>query len=175
MRELLLIDLAICAAVIMAAAVLMPRSRGNGRSRMPVEERAGSGAELAVGGMSERTVADVPESGPELVERDPGTRWPAAPEQAAESKISGAAATDHGSDGLGTEPDVPRAVAGTVTLSDRVASYYEEADRPVVGYLSARGWTEEQGIPGRVAGADAAPASQQATAEPDTAHSRLAA
>jgi hypothetical protein len=175
MRELILIDLAICAAVIMAAAVWMLRSRGNGRSRMPAEERAGRGAELAADGISEGTVADGLESGPDLVERDPGTRMSAAPEQAAESRISGATATDHGSDGLGTEPDEPRAIAGTVTLSDRIASFYEEADQPVVGYLSARGWTEEQGIPVRVAGADAAPESQQATAKPDTAHRRLAA
>jgi hypothetical protein len=175
MRELLLIDLAICAAVIVVAAVLRLRRRGSGRLRMRVEERPGSVAELADEGMSEREVADVPEFGHDLAERDLGAKMPAAPEQAAESKVSGVTATDHGSDGLGAEPDEPQAAAGAVTFSERIVGYYEEADRPVAGYLAARGWTEEQGKPGRVADADSAPASQEAAAEPDTARRRLAA
>jgi hypothetical protein len=175
MRELLLIDLAICAAVIVVAAAVMLRHRESDRPRMPAEERPGSVAELADEGMSEREVADVPECGHDIAGRDLGTRVPADPEQAAESKVSGVAATDLGSDGLGTEPDEPQAAGGAVTFSERIGGYYEEADRPVAGYLAARGWTEEQGTPGWVADGDAAPASEEAAAEPDTARRRLAA
>ncbi len=70
----------------------------------------------------------------------------------------------------------------TVTVSERVAGYFEEADRPVAGYLAARGWTGEQETPGRMADADAAPAAGEATAaageataEPGAVRRRLAA
>jgi hypothetical protein len=174
MRELLLIDLAICAAVIVVAAAVMLLRRRSDRSRMPVQEQPGSVAELADQGISGREVADVPDSGHDVARRDPGTEMPAAPEQAAESKVSGVAATDLGPDGLGAEPNDPPAAAGAATFSERVRGYYEEADRPVAGYLAARGWTEQHGTPGQAADADAAPVSQEA-AGPDTARRRLAA
>jgi hypothetical protein len=175
MRELLLIELAICAAVIVVAAAAMLRRRKNDRPRMPVQDRPGSIAELADGGVPEREVADVPESGHDIAERDLRAKTPAALEQSAESKVSWVADTDLGSDGLGTEPDEPRAAAGAVTFSERIGGYYEQADRPVAGYLAERGWTEEQGPPGLIADADAAPASEEATDQPDTARGRLAA
>jgi hypothetical protein len=174
MRELLLIDLAICAAVIVVAAAVMLLRRRSDRSRMPVQEQPGSVAELADQGISGREVAAVPDSGHDVAKRDPGTEVPAGPEQAAESKVSGVAATDLGPDGLGAEPDDPPAAAGAATFSERVRGYYEEADRPVAGYLAARGWTEQHGTPGQAADADAAPVSQEA-AGPDTARRRLAA
>jgi hypothetical protein len=173
MRELLLIDLAICAAVIVVAAAVVLLRRRSDRSRMPVQEQPGSVAELADQGISGREVADVPDSGHDVAKRDPGTETPAVPEQAAESKVSGVAATDLGP-GLGAEPNEPPAAAGAATFSERVRGYYEAADRPVAGYLAARGWTEQQGTPGQAADADAAPVSQEA-AGPDTARRRLAA
>ena len=100
---------------------------------------------------------------------------PAGPEQAAESQASGVADPDPGSHGLGTEPGEPPAAAGEVTMSERIGGYYQEADRPVAGYLAARGWTQEQGKPGRAADADAAPASGEAAAGPGTARRQLAA
>jgi hypothetical protein len=175
MRELLLIDLAICAAVIVVAAAVMLRRRGSDPPWMPVEERPGTVAELPHERMSGREVADVPGSAHDIAERDLGTRMPADPEQAAASKVSGVADIDLCSDGLGAEPDEPQAAAGAVTFSERIGRYYEEADRPVAYYLMARGWTEEQGTPGRVADADAAPASGEVAAEQDTVRRRLAA
>jgi hypothetical protein len=167
MRELLLIDLAMCAAVIVAAAAVMVvlRRRRSDQPQMPVEERHGPVSELAEEGMSGREVADVPGFSHDTSERDLGTKVPADPEQAAESQV-GVADPDLGSNGLGTGPDEPQAAAGAVTISEQIGGYYEEADRPVADYLAARGWTKEQGTPGRVADADAAPASEEATAEP---------
>jgi hypothetical protein len=60
-------------------------------------------------------------------------------------------------------------------MGERIGGYYEEADRAVADYLAASGWTEEPGKPGRVADADAAPASEEAAAEPGTARRQLAA
>jgi hypothetical protein len=176
MRELLLIDLVICAAVIVvAAAVMLLLRRSSGRSRIPVQEQPGSVAELADQGMSGREVADVPVSGHDIAKQDPGTGMPAGPEQAAESEVSGLAATDLGPDGLGAELNEPPAAAGAATFSERVRGYYQEADRPVAGYLAARGWTEQQGTPGQVADAAAASVSREAAAGPGTARRRLAA
>jgi hypothetical protein len=89
--------------------------------------------------------------------------------------VSGVADPDPGSTGLGTEPDEPPAAAGAVTMSERIGAYYEQADRPVADYLAARGWTEEQGKPGRKKDAEVAPAPEQATAGPGTARKQLAA
>jgi hypothetical protein len=203
MRELLLIDVAMCAAVIVVAAVvlIMLRRRGGDQTLLPVAERRGAVAELADGGMSGE-VADVRGFSHDTKERDLGITVPAGPRQAAESPVSGvadpdpvsgaadpdpvsgaadpdpvsgAADPDPGSTGLGTEPDEPPAAAGAVTMSERIGAYYEEADRPVADYLASRGWTEEQGKPGREKDAGVAPAPEQATAEPGTARKQLAA
>lgn len=177
MRELLLIELTMCAAVIVvtAAVMVMHWRRGRNQPRVPVEERRGALAELANAWMFEREAADVPGFSHDATERGPGTSVLADPEQAAESQVSGVADPELGSHGLGTEPDGPPAAAGAVTISERVGGYYEEADRLVADYLAARGWTEEPGKPGRVTDADAAPASQEAAAEQGTARRQLAA
>jgi hypothetical protein len=61
---------------------------------------------------------------------------PAEPERAAQEQVSGVA---------GPEPDGQRSVTGAVTGRDRIASYYDEADRPMADYLAQQGWTEEPG------------------------------
>ena len=185
MRELLLIDVAMCAAVIVVTAVvlMMLRRRRGDQTLMPVAEPRGAVAELADEGMSGE-VADVRGFSHDTKERDLGTTVPAGPRQAAESPVSGVADPDPvsgvadpdpGSTGLGTEPDEPPAAAGAVTMSERIGAYYEQADRPVADYLAARGWTEEQGKPGREKDAEVAPAPEQATAGPGTARKQLAA
>jgi len=187
MRELLLIEVAICAAVIVVAAVaaMMLRRRGGDQTLMPVEERRGAVAGLADERMSGE-VAGMHGFSQDTKERDLGTTVPADPRPAAESPVSGVAdpdlgstgpgaEPDLGSTGLGTEPDEPPAAAGAVTMSERIGAYYEAADRPVADYLAARGWTEEQGKPGRKKDADVAPAPEQATAGPGTARKQRAA
>lgn len=176
MGELLLIELAICAAVIVVAAavMVMPRLRGSDQSRMPVEGRRGTVAELFDERMPGRAVADLPGLSHDAMERDPGASAPAGPQQAAETPAGGVADADLGSHGPATEPREPPAAAGAVTFSERIDGYYEEAERSVADYLAAHGWAEEQGKPGRGAHAEPAPASAEAAAEP-TARRRLAA
>ena len=176
MGALLLIELAICAAVIVVAAavMVMPRLRGSDQSRMPVEGRRGTVAELFDERMPGREAADLPGLSHDAMERDPGASAPAGPEQAAEAPAGGVADADLGSPGLATEPREPPAAAGAVTFSERIGGYYEEAERSVADYLAARGWTEEQENLGRGAAAEPAPASAEAAAEP-TARRRLAA
>ena len=178
MGELLLIELAICAAVIVVAAAVMviPRLRGSDQSRLPVQGRRGTVAELFDERMPGRAVADLPGLSHDAMERDPGASAPAGQPQAAETPAGGVAGPDLGSPGLATEPREPPAAAGAVTLGERIGGYYEEAGRSVADYLAAHGWTDEQEKPGRVADAQAqaAPASAEAAEEP-TARRRLAA
>ena len=176
MGALLLIELAICAAVIVVAAavMVMPRLRGSDQSRMPVEGRRGTVAELFDERMPGRAVADLPGLSHDAMERDPGASAPAEPQQAAETPAGGVADADLGSHGPATEPREPPAAAGAVTFSERIDGYYEEAERSVADYLAAHGWAEEQGKPGRGAHAEPAPASAEAAAEP-AARRRLAA
>ena len=178
MGALLLTELAMCAAVIVVAAavVVMHRLRGSEQSRMPVEGRRGTVAELFDERMPGREAADLPGLSHDAMERDPGASAPAEPQQAAETPAGGVADADLGSHGPATEPREPPAAAGAVTFSERIDGYYEEAERSVADYLAAHGWTDEQEKPGRVADAQAqaAPASAEAAEEP-TARRRLAA
>jgi hypothetical protein len=121
MLELILIDLALCAVLIMVASVMvMRRRRGSDQPRIPVREWRGAVAGLADEGMAQPEMAVVPGFSHDTVQRDPGARVPA-------------------------EPDEQQAAAGAVTSSERIASYYDEADQPMSDYLAARGWTEEPG------------------------------
>jgi hypothetical protein len=176
MGELLLTELAICAAVIAVAAVVLVvlRLRGSNQPRMPAAERHGTVAELFGERMPEREVADRPGSSQDTMERDPGASVPAGPEQAAETPAGSMADADLGSTGIDAEPQDAPAATGATTLSERVDGYYQDAEQSMADYLAAHGWTEEQGKPGRVAGADAAPAPAEAAAEP-TVHRHLAA
>jgi hypothetical protein len=176
MGELLLIELVICAAVIVVAVavLVLPRLRGSDQSRMPVEGRRGTVAELFDERTPGREVADLPGLSHDAMERDPGASAPAGPEQAAETPAGGVADADLGSPGPDAEPQEPPPAAGAVTFSEQIGSYYEEAERSVADYLAAHGWTEEQGKPVRGADAEPAPASAEAAAEP-TARRRLAA
>src|ERR1022692_1432565 len=167
MGELLLIELAICAAVIVvaAAAMGMPRLRGRDQSRLPVDGRRGTVAELFDERMPGRAAADLPGLSHDATERDPGASAPAGPQQAAEAPAGGVAGADPGSPGPATESREPPAAPGAVTFSERIGGYYEEGERSVADYLAAHGWTEEQGKPGRGADAQAVPASAEAAVE----------
>jgi hypothetical protein len=139
MGELLLIELVMCAAVIVvtAAVMVMHWRRGSDQHRMPAGQRRGALAELADAWVFERDAADVPGSSHDTKERDLGTSVPADLEQAAESPASGAADPEPGSPGLGTEPDEPPAAAGAVTIGEWIGGYYEQADQPLADYLAA--------------------------------------
>jgi hypothetical protein len=160
--------------VVAATVMVMHRLRGSDQSRMPVEERRGTVAELFDERMSEREVADLPGFSHDDMERDPGASVPAGPEQAAETPAGSVADADLGSSGIKAEPQEPSAATGATTLSERIGGYYEEAEQSMADYLAGHGWTEEQGKPGRMADADAAPAPAKAPAEP-TVRRKLAA
>lgn len=147
MLKLLLIELALGAPGIMVAAsvMVMRRRRSSVQPRMPVTERRRAVAELSDEGMAQRETADVPGPSHGTVERGLGANVPAEPEQAAESQGSRVAGPEPGPSGPGTGPDGQQAAADAVTSSARIASYYEEADRPMADYLAARGWTGEPG------------------------------
>jgi hypothetical protein len=129
MGEVLLIDFAICAAVIVVAVVVMVmvRRRRRDQARAPDGQRRGPVAELAEEGTSGRDVACVPGFSHATREQDLGPDMPAAPEQplvqAPEAQVSGAADRDldsethldsHAhldSDALGAQLEEPRAAA----------------------------------------------------------------
>jgi hypothetical protein len=119
MLQLLLIELALGGPGILVAAsvIVMYRRRSRDQPWMPVTERYGAAAEPADGETAQREAAGVPGLSHDIEARD-----------------------------LGAPVDEQRAAAGAVTIGERIASYYAEADRPMAEYLAARGWT---GKPGR--------------------------
>jgi hypothetical protein len=183
MGEVLLIDFATCAAVIVVAVavMVMVRRRRRDQARAPGEQSRGPVAPPAEEGTSRRDVACVPGFSHDPRERDLGPDTPdapelppeqapelapelapeQAPEQVPESQVTGAADPDLDSGTLSAQLEVPEAAAdastagpstaGPSTAGERVGAYYEgyydEADRPVAGYLAALGWPEEQGHP----------------------------
>jgi hypothetical protein len=191
MLQLLLIDVALCALLVVVAGCIMLVRRRRRRAQAPADagERPGTAAALAGDGAAGRETAVVPGFGEDPAEPDLDASAPAEPEQAAEPQVSevagqapdpdGPQAAPNGAraerDGLrlkrdapraepqvsvatssaadpdrrGAEPVTPRAAAngqpaaGAATASDRIGSYYDEADRAMSAYLAAMGWTGE--------------------------------
>jgi hypothetical protein len=147
MLELLLIDVALCAALIMVVASIMVVRRwrrSSGRAFMPVRERAAV-AELAGEGMARRERVLVPGFSDHTAEPDRGTPAPEEPEQAVESQVSQAGSPQPGPHEPAADPDGQQAAAGAATSAERITSHYDEADQPMAGYLAALGWTQERG------------------------------
>jgi hypothetical protein len=143
--ELLLIDVALCAALIMVvASIVMIRRwrRSSRRASMPVRER-GAVTELAGGGVARRERALVPGFSDNTAEPDRDPHPPPAPEQAAPSQVGGAVNPQRGPHEPAAEPDGQQAAAGAATSGERIASYYDDADQPMSDYLAALGWIRE--------------------------------
>ncbi len=119
MLKVLLIDVALCAALIMVAGLIVIRRwrRSSGQPSTPASGR-GAAAERAGKAMAPRETAIVPGFS-DTVQPDPGAYWP------------------------GAQPDGQQAAARAVTTSEQIASYYDQADRPMAGYLTALGWTQQ--------------------------------
>jgi hypothetical protein len=146
--ELLLIDVALCAALIMVVASIMVMRRwrrSSGRASMPVGER-GTVTELAGERTAPRERALVPGFSDNTAEPDRDPHAPQEPEQAAESQVSEAVNPQHGPDEPAAEPDRQHATADAATNGEQIASYYDEADQPMSDYLAALGWTRERGM-----------------------------
>jgi hypothetical protein len=170
--ELILIDVALCALLVVVAGCIMLVRRRRRRHQDPMRaaERQGTGLELAGDGMAGHETAVVPGFGDGWAEPDPGANVPAEAKHAADPQASGTTGPAPDPDGpaaerdkprtkadeRGTEPGAPRAerhapraapngqpAAAHAAVSDRIGSYYDEADRAMSDYLAAMGWGEE--------------------------------
>ena len=182
MSKLFLINTALYAALIMAAATIVVRHWRRSRGRPLMRVRRGRGAVTEPTGeatapgeiaAAPRLVGDsrVPGSGtnlpaapqrpPAAPQRPPAApqRPPAAPQKPAESKVPEAPSVGPGPRSPEAEPDGPQGDARAATGDEPIISYYEHADRPMADYLEALGWIHEPDAhePGA---ADAEPASE---------------
>jgi hypothetical protein len=143
MPGLLLTGVALCTALIMVAALVVIRHwrRSNGHPPAPASA-CGTAAGPAGKTMAPREIAIVPGFS-DAAPPDPGAQVPAQPGPAAHQQARSAA---------GPQPDRPgsrpplngqRAIARAVTESDQIASYYEQADKPMADYLTALGWAHQ--------------------------------
>jgi hypothetical protein len=151
---MLLIELAIGAPGILVAAtaIVMRRRRSSDQPRMPAIQRVPATehapaiqrvpvpehmpvTQRADRPVPRRKASVMPGPGHDAGRRDPCAHVRAEPERAAQAQVSAA----------GPEPDRQQSASGAVTRRDRIATYYDEADRPMADYLEAQGWIEEPG------------------------------
>jgi hypothetical protein len=139
----LLIGVALCAALIMVAALV--EIRGWRRSNVqPVEPASARGAAAGPAGnaMAPHEIAIVPGFS-DTAPPDPGAQVPVPPEQAAHPRARQAVPPQPDPHGPGPPPNGQRAAARAVTSSEQIASYYDQADKPMADYLMALGWTRQ--------------------------------
>jgi hypothetical protein len=143
MLKVLLIDVALCAALIMVAALIVIRRwrRSSGRPSTPVSGR-GAATEQAGQAMAPRQTAIVPGFS-DTVQPDPGAHVPAQRGQTAQSPARPVAGPEPGPHGPGAQPHGQQAAGRAGATSEQIASYYDQADRPMAGYLAALGWTQQ--------------------------------
>jgi hypothetical protein len=128
MAGLLLTGVALCAALIMVAALIVIRGwRSNGQPPAPASAR---GAAI-VPGFSD------------TVPPGPGAQVPVPPRQAAHPQARPAAGARPDPHGPGPPPDGQQASTRAVTTSEQIASYYDQADKPMADYLTELGWTDQ--------------------------------
>jgi hypothetical protein len=143
MAGLLLTGAALCAALIIAAALIVigGRRRSNGQPPAPVRAR---GAAAGPGGnaIGPHEIAIVPGFS-DTVPPDPGAQVPVRPEQAAHPRARPAAGARPDPHGPGPPPDGQQASTRAVTTSEQIASYYDQADKPMADYLTELGWTDQ--------------------------------
>jgi hypothetical protein len=119
----LLAGVALCAALIMVAALVEIRGwrRGDGPPPAPARAR-GARHELAI---------------------VPGFGDAEPPGPAAHPRARPAPGPQPDRHGPGPPPNGQRAAAGAVTTSEQIASFYDQADQPMADYLTALGWTHQ--------------------------------
>jgi hypothetical protein len=144
MPELLLIDVGLFVALIMVAALVVIRRwrRSNGQPPAPASAR-GAAAGPAGNAMAPHEIAIVPGFS-DTVPPGPGAQMPVPPGQAAHPQARPAAGPQPDPHGPGPPPPTgQRATARAVTTSEQIASYYDQADKPLADYLTALGWTHQ--------------------------------
>jgi hypothetical protein len=143
MAGLLLIGVALCAALIMVAAlvVIRHRRRGNGQRLAPAGAR-GAAAGAAGRPMASHETAIVPGFS-DTVPPDPRAQVPVPPRQAPHPQAGPAVGPQPDRHGPGPPPNGQRATPRAVTTSEQIASYYDQADKPMADYLTALGWAHQ--------------------------------
>jgi len=140
MLEPLLIGVVLCSALIMAAALVVIGHwrRGSGRAPAPASVR-GAAAERAGQAVAPREIAIVPGFS-DTVPPDSGAHGPVQPGRAAHPQARPAAGPQLHPHRPGPPPNGQRAAARADTTSEQIASYYDQADKPMADYLAALGW-----------------------------------
>jgi hypothetical protein len=143
MPELLLTGVGLCAALIMVAALIVIRRwrRRNGQPSAPASAH-GAAAEPTGKAMAPREIAIVPGFS-DTVPPGSAAQVPAQREQAAHPQARPAASPQPGPHSPGPSPNGQRATARAVATSEQIASYYDQADKPMADYLTALGWTHQ--------------------------------
>jgi len=143
MPALLLTGVALCTALIMVAALVVIRywRRGKGQPSAPASVR-GAAAGPAGYAMAPHEIAIVPGFS-DTVPPGPGAQVPVLPGQPAHPQARSAAGPQPGPHGPGPSPNGQRATARAVTTGEQIASYYDQADKPIADYLTALGWTHQ--------------------------------
>ena len=173
--KLFLINVALYAALVMAAAsiVVRHRRRSRGRPLVPVRRRRGTIAEPVGEDTAQNDIAAAPRLGSDSGAPGSGPDLPAEPTGTAESKALDAPSLGPGPRGPEAEPDGPQGDARAATSDEPIVSYYEQADRPMSDYLETLGWPHKPKIydPG-AADADSAPELEEAAVSGRRPHPR---
>jgi hypothetical protein len=147
MPGLLLAGVALCAALIMVATLVVVRHwrRSKGQSPAPVGAR-GAAAGPARNATAPHEIAIVPGFS-DSVPPGPGAQVPVPPGQAARAahpQARPAAGPQPDPHGPGPAPPTgQRATVRAPTTSQQIASYYDQADKPLADYLTALGWIHQ--------------------------------
>ena len=144
MAGLLLIDVVLCSAlIIVAALVVIRRWRRGSSGRLPSPTSGRGGAAGPAGKvMAAPEMAIVPGFS-DTMPPDPRAQVPVQPGQAAHPQSRPAARPQPDPHGPGPPPNGQRATARAVTTSEQIASYYDQADKPMADYLTALGWIQQ--------------------------------
>jgi hypothetical protein len=183
--KLFLINVALYAVLLIAAAsiVVRHRRRSRGRPLVPVRRRRGAIAEPAgedtaqidIPGedTAQTDIAAAPRLGSDSGAPGSGADLPAEPKGTGESKALEAPSLGPGSRGPEAEPDGSRGDARAATSDEPIVSYYEQADRPMSDYLETLGWPHKPKTydPG-AADADSAPELEEAAVPGRRPHPR---
>jgi hypothetical protein len=131
------------AALIMVAALAVIRRwrRGSGQPPAPAGAR-GAAAGPAGRAVARHEIAIVPGFGG-AVPPGPGGQVPVPPQRAAHPRAGPAPGPQPGPHGPGPPANGQRATARAVTTSEQIASYYDQADKPMADYLTALGWAHQ--------------------------------
>lgn len=188
MREVLLADVALWAALIAVAALIIIRRWRRSRSWIPARGPREEAPELAdqqmlppraarvIGpgkdtrtpdGVAPRSAMPVlmappharrmaPVAPPQATRMAPPQatrRAPAAPPQATKRALAAPPQATKMADPKArphrpaARPDGRRTPTGPATPSERIASYYDQADQPIADYLEALGWAQQPPTP----------------------------